>query len=135
MPRHDETLWTAHKTTRQLSALRQIEAAIDHLYAGQLECAVTLALAAEGQLPNSDKPYLYKVLKDQVANSEMPVFDKLRNWLKHCKEDEMEFSDFEVAIALVRATSKYFATYSQSSPKMEAFVGWCQSKRLSGAHV
>jgi hypothetical protein len=130
--RHDEALWSSHKTNRRSSALRQIEAAIDHLNAGQLECAVTLALAAEDQLPDSDEPYLFKVLKDQIGN-EMKVFNTLRNWLKHhVAPDEIEFSDFEVAIALVRATSKFFATYRQSSPKIEAFVAWCQSKGLLG---
>lgn len=129
--RHDETQWSVINTNRQLSALRQIEAAIDHLNAGQFECAVTLALAAEDHLPRSDAPYLYKVLSDRVPEDEMKMFNVLRNWLKHHIEpDEIEFSEFEVAVALIRATSKFFATYRKSSQKTEAFIAWCQAKGL-----
>ncbi len=39
------------KTTRKLAAQRQIDAAIAHLHEAELECAVTLAAAAEGLLP------------------------------------------------------------------------------------
>ena len=39
------------KTTRKLGAQRQIDAAIAHLHEAELECAVTLAAAAEGLLP------------------------------------------------------------------------------------
>jgi hypothetical protein len=130
-PRHDESLWSTIKTNRQLSALRQIEAAIDHLYAGDFECAVTLALAAEDHMPDSDAVYLYKQLEQRVSKSEMKIFNVLRNWLKHYIEpDDFEFSDFEAAIAVFRATSKFFATYRKSSPKMESFVAWCQTKKL-----
>ena len=131
--RHDEALWSNHKTNRQLSARRQIDAAIDHMNAGSLECAVTLALAAEGQLLSSKASYLFNALKARVPNEEMPKFNILRNWLKHHDQnqhDEIEFYDFEVGIALIRATSKFFATYGQSSEKMEAFVVWCRSKQL-----
>jgi hypothetical protein len=45
----DDVVWP--ETTRQLAALYQITAAIKHFYDGDLECAVTLASAAEGVLP------------------------------------------------------------------------------------
>ena len=91
----------------ELSALRQIEAAIDHMYAGQFECAVTLALAAEDHMPRSDAVYLQNELEKRVSKKGMSTFYLLRNWLKHHIEpDEFKFSDFEAAIALVRATSK-----------------------------
>jgi hypothetical protein len=129
--RHDETLWSTVKTNRQLSALRQIEAAVDHMYAGQFECAVTLALAAEDHMPRSDAVYLQNELEKRVSKKGMSTFNLLRNWLKHHIEpDEFEFSDFEAAIALVRATSKFFATYRTTTPKLEGFVSWCRSKKL-----
>lgn len=128
----DPALWTTVKTNRQLSALRQIEAAIDHLYAGNLECAVTLALAAEDHMPRSEAVYLFNELYKRVPG-EIGMFNELRNWLKHHIEpDEFEFSDFEAAIAVVRATSKFFATYHKTSPKLEGFVDWCKSKKLVG---
>ena len=39
------------KTTRKLAAQRQTDAAIAHLHEAELECAVTLAAAVEGLLP------------------------------------------------------------------------------------
>jgi hypothetical protein len=92
---------------------------------------VTLALAAEDHMPDSDAVYLYKQLEQRVSKSEIKIFNVLRNWLKHYIEpDDFEFSDFEAAIAVFRATSKFFATYRKSSPKMESFVAWCQTKKL-----
>lgn len=128
--RHDKTLWKTIKTNRQLSALRQIEAAIDHLYAGECECAITLALAAEDHMPRSEAVYLFNELAKREP-SKIGEFNELRNWLKHHIEpDEFEFSDFEAAIAVVRAASKFFATYRKTSPKLESFVDWCTSKKL-----
>lgn len=39
---------THRPSTRMLSAQRQISAAIRHFLQGELECAITLAAAAEG---------------------------------------------------------------------------------------
>jgi hypothetical protein len=129
---HDEALWSAIKTNRQLSASRQIDAAIDHLNAGQFECAVTLALAAEDQIPESGSMDLFKALKQQgLHKRDINQLNFLRNWLKHPKEpEEIEFSEFEVAIALVRATSRFFGQYGTKTEKVEAFLVWCVSKNL-----
>jgi hypothetical protein len=84
-----------------------------------------LALAAESQLPHAPKPYLYDVLKARVSPDEVDMFNDVKNWLKHIRPpDEIEITDFEAAIALVRATSKYKAVYAESSAAMEEFSEW-----------
>ena len=50
------------KVTKKEAALRQINASIKHLYNGEYECAATLAGAAEGMLPNTNSPFLFKEL-------------------------------------------------------------------------
>jgi hypothetical protein len=85
------------KTTRQLAAARQIAGAVQHFRAGELECAVTLALAAEEQLPHVDAPYLLAQLRAQVPAGETVRFNELRNWLKHyIQPDEIEMTKIEV---------------------------------------
>ena len=52
------------ETTKQLAALRQITAAIEHLHKREYECAITLAAAAEGLLPPTDEPHIFSDLKE-----------------------------------------------------------------------
>src|SRR4029077_19039656 len=60
------------ETTKKLAAKRQIHAAILLLRKEQeFECAITLAAAAEGLLPTTDDPHIFKILKDT------PVFKQL----------------------------------------------------------
>jgi hypothetical protein len=57
------------KTTRQLAALRQIHGAIKLLLNGEWECAITLSLAAEGQLPNTDSDvHLLNTLRKEAPD-------------------------------------------------------------------
>jgi hypothetical protein len=110
------------ETTRKLSALRQIRAAIQNFEAGELECAITLAGAAEGQLPDTESPYLLKGLKDHTPFS---IFDynSAINWLKHAKEpDSTTITGHEAAIVLFRAITKFVAVYWQISQEMDAFL-------------
>lgn len=120
------------KVTRQLAILRQILCAIRHLRKGELECAITLALAAEGQLPDSDKPYLYKQLKEAAPDLALDgTFNTIRDWLKHChqsKPDEIEIRLFDVAIAVMRATTKFIAVYRKSHPEFREFFEWCEAE-------
>jgi len=120
--RHNEGAWLKIQTNRKLSARRQIHAAIRHLSAGDYECAVTLSLAAEDQLPDSERLYLWNVLKQKIPdNASRDVLNELRNWLKHWNgPDGREISEFEVAIALNRATSKYFAAFGEKSDEIDA---------------
>jgi hypothetical protein len=49
------------KTSKQLSAFRQISAAIDHFEKKDYECAITLAGAAEGQIKEKTLNHLFRV--------------------------------------------------------------------------
>jgi len=44
------------ETSRKLAAQRQIDGAIAHLCESELECAITLAGAAEEVLPDTNEP-------------------------------------------------------------------------------
>jgi hypothetical protein len=124
--------WQAIRTNRKLAALRQIQASLAHFEADDFECSVTLALAAESQLPEATGTYLIKVLKEKISSqTDFNILNDLRNWLKHPKEpNERDISEFEVAVALVRAISKYFAAFNEETPEMRAFIEWCVLKKL-----
>ena len=48
----DELVWP--ETTRQLASLYQINGALEHFHEHEFECAITLASAAEGVLPDAE---------------------------------------------------------------------------------
>ena len=52
------------ETNKKLAAQRQIDGAIFHLRNMGLECAITLAAAAERMLPHSEKEYIFSYLKN-----------------------------------------------------------------------
>jgi len=120
------------KISRQAAILGQILGAIEHLKRSQRECAITLALAAEGQLPSTDKPHLLKQLTDRAPDlAKDGTLNWQRNWLKHWDEnkpDEVEISTFDVAIALMRAITKFIAVYEKTHPEFEAFFKWCEAE-------
>jgi hypothetical protein len=108
--------------TRKDAAIAQIHAAIKHFHEGEIECAITLALTAEGQIPNTDEPHLFRILKKQ-AHLEADAFNFVRNWLKHCTGPEKIVIEPSHALyALVRAISKYHASYSETTGLTEDFV-------------
>jgi hypothetical protein len=110
------------ETTRELSALRQINAAIQHFREGELECAITLAAAAEGQLPEPGATYLFATMKRAVPFSEFD-HNLFINWLKHPNEpDDITISGLEATLTLLRAISKFRAVYRHLSPEMKAFL-------------
>jgi hypothetical protein len=97
------------RVSRKEAALQQIHMAIRLFRSRDFACAITLALAAEEQLPDADAPYVFKQLKQKVPK-EKAMFNLVRNWLKHHKEpDEIDLYEFEVVIALMRATPKFTA--------------------------
>ena len=129
-------MWGEHKPpiTKQQAALRQINAAILHLHAGEHECAITLAGAAEDLLGDTEPDHLWKVLmtRKPQGHSEKEwatMFNETRNWLKHPTEtlgDERSIDEFETVIMLIRATSKFIARYGKGSKQMGDFVEWCR---------
>lgn len=55
----------------RLASMRQIHCAIEHLERGDFECAITLAAAAEGMLPEPEKPYLRHKVKAMAKSEEI----------------------------------------------------------------
>jgi Ni,Fe-hydrogenase I large subunit len=126
----NEVAWP--ETTRQLAALFQITAAIEHFYDGDLECAITLASAAEGVLPNaSESESLFVHLKANSAKHSRKTdhLNFVQNWLKHGKYngfeiDKMRITPFLAALTLWRAITKFVAVYQKETPEMEKFMVW-----------
>src|SRR5579872_7452996 len=100
------------ETTKQLSSMRQIKAAIEHLHDNQLECAITLAAAAEGQLPETKVEYLFRLLRRLKPQEDFNVFI---NWLKHpTGPDKATISEFETVLIISRAIQKFVAVHEAS---------------------
>src|SRR5262245_11900987 len=100
------------KTTKQNSAMRQACAAIEHFHKGNYECAITLAGAAEGQVPASDPLYLFKIIRRVFSGDET---NKFINWMKHNSgPDSATISEQEVVVTIARAIQKFVAAYKAS---------------------
>ena len=110
------------ETTKQTASLRQIIAAITHLHKKELECAITLAGAAEGQLPESTGEYLFRLLKRVASHDELNL---VRDWLKHPSgPDKATITEFEAALMISRAIHKFVSVYKASHPQFETFSEW-----------
>jgi hypothetical protein len=108
-------------TNKKESSARQLRAAIEHFEAGELDCAITLAAAAEGILSNTDEPYLFRMLRDDPEVD----FDLnlVINWLKHSGEpEEATIPVGEATIVIARAISKFVAVYHRSTERFEQFL-------------
>jgi hypothetical protein len=120
------------KTFKVFAAIRQIQAAIHHFKNDDYECAVTLAAAAEGVLPNVRTPHLFTLIK---ASPEFRDIDPnfVINWFKHSVPPyEIEIPEFEVVMVIVRAISKLIAVektakregLSDHLPDIRLFLRW-----------
>ena len=112
-------------TSKKASAIRQINAAVMHFHKGELDCAITLAAAAEGCLPSTDEPHLFKSLRRYPEAKDLD-FNLVVNWLKHSSVDpeHIDISEFEATIVVARAITKYIAVYHESTPRFENFLQW-----------
>jgi hypothetical protein len=120
----DDGLGKIIKTTKQLAATRQIQAAIAHFRKDEYECAITLAAAAEGLIPDTDEPHIFTVLKASPMFKEMD-FNLYINWLKHPTEPNgADIPEFEVAIIIMRAISKLAAVYNDAPNDVREFGRW-----------
>ncbi len=116
------------------SVLRQIHDAIDLLHASKLESAITLAHAAQGMLPKTDKPHLghkLDALEKSIPEGEPGArgANDFATWLKHGEVKNVRYekaviSEPEAIVAITRAISKYIAIYGGLSPKMGEFRDW-----------
>lgn len=113
------------ETNKQLTALSQIHYALVLFRQNELECAITLAAAAEGTIPPTEEPHLFTVLKNSQLSRKEFDYNHTINWLKHpIAPDDFDIWEFEAAIIIVRAVSKFFTVYKTGSPTMKSFVRW-----------
>jgi hypothetical protein len=119
------------KTTKKLSALRQILMAIKCLDSVDYECAITLAGAAEGQIDEKQiaegtKPHLFRVMRGKIAKE--PVNEDI-TWMKHSSGAfDPEVTQFDVVLTIARAIQKYVAIYQETHGKFEEFSRWAVEK-------
>ena len=117
------------KANRQQAALQQIDMAIELFHRAKWACAITLALAAETQLPNSQKSSVESKLRLEFGDKFIDRLNEPRNWLKHVREpDEITLFEFDAVIAILRAISKFSAFYQEWSEDMAAFDAWYREK-------
>jgi hypothetical protein len=117
------------ETTKQLAALRQIHAAIEHFQKQEFECVVTLAGAAEGLLPPTDAPHLFIGMKEGMSlQDEGPIdLNLVINWLKHSTPpDAVTVTEVETVIVLQRAITKFIAVHRKISRQMDEFLKWAR---------
>ncbi len=119
------------KTNKKTAASRQIHAAIKHYRAGEFECAITLCSAAEGQIPEPERPeHLFRLLRQAAEakpslDGEKDDFNFAANWLKHgWGNDEVEIDNTLVLFWLNRAISKYRAAYGIGTTEMADLFMW-----------
>jgi hypothetical protein len=130
-------------TNVSFASMRQINAAIEHLYRGDWECAITLAGAAEGMLPDTDEPHFRQKVKAlsilpniQLAGGATGANDYI-NWLKHGtlvkggpRIENASITELEVIATIWRAISKFEAVYvkepADQTPQMLSFANWAR---------
>lgn len=114
------------KTSKKRSALRQIEAAIKHFHNGELDSAITLAAAGEGQLPETTKEYLFRLLRRLAPKDD---FNLVITWLKHPGGPEnATISEFEAVLVISRAIHKFVAAYEATTQAFLDFEKWAVDK-------
>jgi hypothetical protein len=67
-------------TTKKISALRQILAALEHFEKKNYECAITLAAVGEGQCKEKTTTHLFRLIRAKFGADET---NAVINWLKH----------------------------------------------------
>ncbi len=125
------------ETDRQKASARQIHNAIDHLRNGEFKSAITLASAAEGVLPEPQKPYLFQKIKKfseslpDSKKSEPNAVNAMNNWPKHGTHKTATVSEQDVIESITRAISKFIAVHDGRTEKMKEFSQWA-TQRLQG---
>jgi len=113
--------------TRRQAALRQIDAAIKHVYDGEPDLAITLAAAAEGIMPPTDQPHVWKWWKDHPQFEDLNLNETI-TWLKHYNDQpDLRFiAEPEAAFTIFRAMTKYAAVqnYEGAPTHWITFLEW-----------
>jgi hypothetical protein len=76
-------------------------------------------------------PYLFGVLRSRVPSDRMREFNSIRNWLKHDRspDDQRVLYEFEVLIAIARATTKFHAVYDgETTSEIDSFEAWARDR-------
>ena len=111
-------------TDRKETSQRHILAAIAQFHDGNLDCAITLAGAAEGILPETTDPHLSQQLLSE-AKPEGIDLNLVRNRLEHvCQPDVVGIDEYEGVFNICRAISKFVAVCHQSCIAFERFMTW-----------
>jgi hypothetical protein len=85
-------------------------------------------------MPESWEPYVFGIVRERITKNQVEKFNFIRNWPKHYKEpDEVDIFEFEVAISLMRATTKFYAVHHETTALMETFKDWAVNKGLAGS--
>jgi hypothetical protein len=126
-------------TNIRRASMRQIHGTIEHMHRGDFECAITLAGAGEGILPDADKVSLRQKLNEISQSPEIKAEggatgpNDYINWLKHgsLKRGGPRFENAtipaEESIAVIlRAIAKYEVTYNDISQQMLTFRRWAK---------
>jgi hypothetical protein len=122
--------------TRQATAIRQIIVAIYLLHQGEWESAITVALGAEGYMPNlpeGNALYFWGELQKRASQEELIAFNETKNWLKHAYgSDQRYVTNYEAVMAIMLAISKYVALYGEVEPVIEKFITWSVAQGYIG---
>ena len=125
------------ETNKKLASMRQIHAAIDHLHKAELESGITLASAAEGVLPDTEKPHLFQKIKKMADSfpadsSGATKVNALTNWTKHGTHETASISEQDAIEVVTRAISKFVAIHGKQSKEMKTFSEWAIERLQTG---
>lgn len=119
------------KSNQKIAALNQITAAIEHFNKKELECTITLAAAAEDILPATGEPHIFRDFNRYFLRRPEKRIDLnlVVNWLKHGENyAEVTLTEFEAAMMILRAITKFIDVDHQLSPVMDDYIEWARGK-------
>lgn len=119
------------ETNVRYASMRQIHVAIECYQQQHWECAITLAAAGEGMLPDTDHPHFRQKVKEFAAGlPEVEGFsndpNEVINWLKHGsykkeRREMLPIENSEPPVVIWRAITKFYATFNEVSPQMQSW--------------
>jgi len=78
------------ETTKRLAAQRQIDAAVNHLRNSELECAIALAIGAEGLLPETESRQVFAYVREHPLSKQVDI-EKTIIWLAAPRPKPQQF--------------------------------------------
>jgi hypothetical protein len=112
------------ETTKRLAAQREIDAALGHLHKSELEAAIALATAAEGLMPDAEGRRVSAYLQERPLSKQVDI-DKTVDWLRrNVPPDDATISEFEAAVVIAGAMSKFAAAYTDAPTEWYDFLSW-----------